>query len=434
MTDESIAIVGASCRFPGADNLEGFWQLLASGGDAISEVDDQRWSTRFYYHPNRAEPGKSYTWAAGLVSGADLFEPSFFGISPREAAQMDPQQRLLLELVWHAFEDAGIPPSKFSGSSAGVYIGASATDYSDLRLGDPAGADSYFMTGSTLSILANRISYVFDLHGPSLAVDTACSSSLVALHHACEAIRGKRIASAIVGGVNLLLAPYPFIGFSRASMLSRRGRCFAFDERADGYVRGEGGGVMILKPLSQALAGGDRIRAVILGTGVNSDGRTIGLSLPSEAAQSALIRTVYSRAGVNPDDLAFFEMHGTGTPAGDPIEAAAVGRALGQARRDPLPIGSVKTNIGHLEPASGMAGLIKTALALDRGIVPPTLHCEMPNPNIPFEDFNLRLVRAAETIAAGRCAGVNSFGFGGTNGHAVLAAPPRPAAVATAAA
>jgi len=250
MTDESIAIVGASCRFPGADNLEGFWQLLASGGDAISEVDDQRWSTRFYYHPNRAEPGKSYTWAAGLVSGADLFEPSFFGISPREAAQMDPQQRLLLELVWHAFEDAGIPPSKFSGSSAGVYIGASATDYSDLRLGDPAGADSYFMTGSTLSILANRISYVFDLRGPSLAVDTACSSSLVAMHHACEAIRGKRIASAVVGGINLLLAPYPFIGFSRASMLSRRGRCFAFDERADGYVRGEGGGVMILKPLA----------------------------------------------------------------------------------------------------------------------------------------------------------------------------------------
>src|ERR1700736_373559 len=306
MTDESIAIVGASCRFPGADNLEGFWQLLASGGDAISKVDDQRWSTRFYYHPNRAEPGKSYTWAAGLVSGADLFEPSFFGISPREAAQMDPQQRLLLELVWHAFEDAGIPPSKFSGSSAGVYIGASATDYSDLRLGDPAGADSYFMTGSTLSILANRISYVFDLRGPSLAVDTACSSSLVAMHHACEAIRGKRIAAALVGGINLLLAPYPFIGFSRAAMLSRRGRCFAFDERADGYVRGEGGGVMILKPLGQAMTDGDSVRAVIRGTGVNSDGRTIGLSMPSDAAQAGLIRSVCERAGVMPDDLAFF--------------------------------------------------------------------------------------------------------------------------------
>src|SRR5579862_4905063 len=425
MSDGPIAIIGASCRFPGAPDLEAFWELLAAGTDAISEVDGRRWSTRFYYHPNHGEPSKSYTWSAGLISGVDLFEPAFFGISPREAAQMDPQQRVLLELVWHAAEDAGIPVSKLAGSATGVYIGASATDYRDLRLGDPASGDSYFMTGGTLSILANRISYVFDLRGPSLTVDTACSSSLVALHHACEAIRGERVASAIVGGINLLLAPYPFLGFCRASMLSRRGRCFAFDERADGYVRGEGGGVVVLKPLQQALADGDRIRAVILGTGVNSDGRTVGLSLPSEAAQAALIRTVYAGAGVSPDDLAFFEMHGTGTPAGDPIEAAAVGRALGQARHDPLPIGSVKTNIGHLEPASGMAGLIKAALALERGSVPPTLHCETPNPNIPFDALNLRLVRSVEPIGAGSCVGVNSFGFGGTNGHAVLTAPPR---------
>src|SRR6201993_1652315 len=341
MTDESIAIVGASCRFPGAENLDEFWQLLMAAGDAVSQVGDRRWSTRFYYHPDRSEPGKSYTWSAGLITGVDLFEPSFFGISPREAAQMDPQQRLLLELAWHAFEDAGIPPSKISGSATGVYIGASTTDYSDLRIGDPASADSYFMTGSTLSILANRISYVFDLRGPSLAVDTACSSSLVALHQACEAIGSNRIASAIVGGVNLLLAPYPFIGFSRASMLSRRGRCFAFDERADGYVRGEGGGVVILKPLEDALASGDPLRAIILASGVNSDGRTIGLSLPSEAAQASLLRSVYARAGIAPQQLAFLEMHGTGTPAGDPIEAAAVGRTLGQSRSDPLPIGSV---------------------------------------------------------------------------------------------
>ncbi len=424
MSDGSIAIIGASCRFPGASDLEAYWELLTSGTDAISQVDEGRWSTRFYYHPTRGEPAKSYTWSAGLLSDVDLFEPAFFGISPREAAQMDPQQRVLLELVWHAAEDAGIPPSKLAGSATGVYIGASATDYRDLRLGDPASGDSYFMTGGTLSILANRISYVFDLRGPSLTVDTACSSSLVALHHACEAIRGERIASAIVGGINLLLSPYPFLGFCRASMLSRLGRCFAFDERADGYVRGEGGGAIILKPLQQALADGDRIRAVILGTGVNSDGRTIGLSLPSEAAQAALIRTVYSRAGVTPDDLAFFEMHGTGTPAGDPIEATAVGHALGQARRDPLPIGSVKSNIGHLEPASGIAGVIKTALALERGIVPPTLHCENPNPNIPFDELNLRLIRDVETIGPASCAAVNSFGFGGTNGHVVLTAPP----------
>lgn len=427
MTDESIAIVGASCRFPGAENLDEFWQLLASGGDAVSEIDDRRWSTRFYYHPDRSQPGKSYTWSAGLISGVDLFEPSFFGISPREAAQIDPQQRLLLELAWHAFEDAGIPPSKMSGSATGVYIGASTTDYSDLRLGDPAGADSYFMTGSTLSILANRISYVFDLRGPSLAVDTACSSSLVALHHACEAIRNKRIAAAIVGGINLLLAPYPFIGFSRASMLSRRGRCFAFDERADGYVRGEGGAVIILKPLSDALAANDRIHAVIRASAVNSDGRTIGLSLPSESAQASLLRAVYHSAGIAPDDLAFFEMHGTGTAAGDPIEAAAVGHSLGQRRSIPLPIGSVKTNIGHLEPASGMAGLLKAALALDRGVIPPTIHCETPNPKIPFEGLNLRLIRNIEPVKAPErpFAGVNSFGFGGTNGHVVLARPPR---------
>jgi acyl transferase domain-containing protein/NADPH:quinone reductase-like Zn-dependent oxidoreductase/acyl carrier protein len=428
MTDAAIAIVGAACRFPGADDLERFWQLLASAGDAVSEVDEQRWSTRFFYHPSRSEPGKSYTWSAGLIDGVDLFEPAFFGISPREAAQMDPQQRLLLELVWHALEDAGIPPTKMAGSATGVYIGASATDYSDLRLGDPAGADSYFMTGSTLSILANRVSYIFDLRGPSLAVDTACSSSLVAVHHACEAIRGKRIASAVVGGVNLLLAPYPFIGFSRASMLSQRGRCFAFDERADGYVRGEGGAVIILKPLADALADGDPIRAVVSASGVNSDGRTIGLSLPSEAAQTALLRSVYSGARVDPDDLAFFEMHGTGTAAGDPIEAGAVGNSLGRSRSSPLPIGSVKTNIGHLEPASGMAGLLKAALALDRGIIPPTLHCETPNPKIPFETLNLRLVREAEPLATTtehRYAGVNSFGFGGTNAHVVLAGPPR---------
>ncbi|MGE5271299.1 MAG: beta-ketoacyl synthase N-terminal-like domain-containing protein, partial [Thiohalocapsa sp.] len=429
MSDGPIAIIGASCRFPGASGLEAYWELLVGGVDAISEVDPERWSTRFYYHPGRGEPGRSYTWAAGLLADVDLFEPAFFGISPREAAQMDPQQRLLLELVWHATEDAGIPASKLAGTGTGVYIGASSTDYRDLRLGDPASGDSYSMTGGTLSIIANRISYVFDLRGPSFTVDTACSSSLVALHHACEAIRGGRIGSAIVGGVNLLLSPYPFLGFCRAAMLSRRGRCFAFDERADGYVRGEGGGAIILKPLRDALADGDPIRAVIRGTGVNSDGRTIGLSLPSEAAQAALIRNVCASAGITADDLAFFEMHGTGTPAGDPIEAAAVGQALGQVRREKLPIGSVKTNIGHLEPASGIAGVIKAALALERGVVPPTLHSETPNPKIPFDALNLRLIQRPEEIAAGGCAGVNSFGFGGTNGHAVLAPPPSRQAV-----
>jgi phthiocerol/phenolphthiocerol synthesis type-I polyketide synthase C len=428
MSDESIAIVGASCRFPGAGNLEQFWQLLASAGDAVTEIDSRRWSTGFYYHPERSEPGKSYTWSAGLIGDVDLFEPAFFGISPREATQMDPQQRLLLELVWHALEDAGIPAAKLSGSGTGVYVGASTTDYSDLRLGDPAGGDAYFMIGNTLSILANRISYTFDLRGPSLTVDTACSSSLVAFHHACEALHAGRIESAIVGGINLLLAPYPFLGFCRASMLSRRGRCYAFDERADGYVRGEGGGVVVLKPLAAALADEDPIRAVVRGSGVNSDGRTIGLSLPSEAAQTSLLHSVYARAGIAADALAFFEMHGTGTPVGDPIEAAAVGHSLACRRTEPLPIGSVKTNIGHLEPASGMAGLLKATLALERGMLPPTLHCDRPNPRIPFAALNLRLAASAEPIVSGGglpCAGVNAFGFGGTNAHVVLGAPTR---------
>jgi acyl transferase domain-containing protein/NADPH:quinone reductase-like Zn-dependent oxidoreductase/acyl carrier protein len=424
MTDGSIAIIGAACRFPGAAGLDAFWELLRSGTDAISEIDARRWSTRRYYHPRHGEPAKSYTWSAGLIDDVDQFEPAFFGISPREAVQMDPQQRIMLELAWHAAEDAGIPPSRLAGSGTGVYIGASSTDYRDLRLDDPAGGDANSMTGGTLSIVANRVSYVFDLRGPSFTVDTACSSSLVALHQACEALRDGRVATAIVGGINLLLAPYPFLGFCRAGMLSTRGRCFAFDERADGYVRGEGGGAVILKPLAQAIADGDRIRGVILATGVNSDGRTVGLSLPSERAQAALIRAVCAEALIAPDDLAFFEMHGTGTPAGDPIEAAAVGGALGRARRDKLPIGSVKSNLGHLEPASAMAGLIKAMLALERGIVPPTLHCETPNPKIPFDDLNLRPVRTAEVIAEGNCAGVNSFGFGGTNGHAILRAPP----------
>jgi phthiocerol/phenolphthiocerol synthesis type-I polyketide synthase C len=252
MSDGAIAIVGASCRFPGAAGLKAFWRLLIDGVDAVSDVGAQRWSTRFFYHPTRGEPGKTYSWAAGLIDDIDRFEPGFFGISPREAAEMDPQQRLLLELAWHALEDAGIPAARLGGSATGVYIGASSTDYGDLRLSDPASGDQHFLTGISLSILANRVSHVFDLRGPSLVVDTACSSSLVALHEACEALRANRVDAALVGGINLLLSPYPFIGFAQAGMLSRRGRCFAFDERADGYVRGEGGAVVVLKRLGRA--------------------------------------------------------------------------------------------------------------------------------------------------------------------------------------
>jgi acyl transferase domain-containing protein/NADPH:quinone reductase-like Zn-dependent oxidoreductase/acyl carrier protein/NADP-dependent 3-hydroxy acid dehydrogenase YdfG/SAM-dependent methyltransferase len=428
MHKDPIAIVGAAGRFPGADSLDKFWNLLAAGRDAVTEIPDGRWSKDFYYHPDPAERGKAYTFAAGVIDNIDQFDAGFFGISPREADQIDPQQRLLLELTWRALEDAGIPASRVAGSGCGVYIGASSGDYGDMRMGDPSSGDAYFMTGVTASILANRLSYIYDLHGPSFTVDTACSSSLVALDQACQAIQDKRVPMAIVGGVSLLLSPYPFIGFCRASMLSPSGRCFAFDARANGYVRAEGGGLILLKPLNAALADGDNIRGVILGTGVNSDGRTTGLSLPNGAAQARLLKTVYDTAGIAPDMLSFVEAHGTGTQAGDPIEVGAIGRELAQRRAAPLPIGSVKTNIGHLEAASGMAGLLKALLALENRLLPQSLHFETPNPNIPFDELNIAVAGQPMPLAKGDgrlIAGVNSFGFGGTNGHAILASAPK---------
>lgn len=427
MTKEPIAIVGAACRFPGAADIDEFWQVLSAGRDCVTEIPDGRWSKEFYYHPNPAERGKSYTWAAGVIDNIDRFDAAFFGMSPREAEQVDPQQRLLLELTWEALEDGGIPAAKLAGCGAGVYIGASGSDYANARSGDPAGGDAYFMTGTTSSILANRLSYIFDLHGPSFTVDTACSSSLVALHLACEALRSGEVSAAIVGGVNLLLSPYPFLGFCRASMLSPDGRCFAFDKRANGYVRAEGAGIVLLKPLRQAEADGDVIRGVILGTGVNSDGRTVGLSLPSQAAQAALLRQVYDESEISPDLLSFVEAHGTGTAAGDPIELSAIGRVLGQRRAAPLPVGSVKTNVGHLETASGMAGLIKVMLGLERRILPPSIHFETPSPYIPFAELNVAVadrLTPLDAEAPRLLAGVNSFGFGGTNAHAILASPP----------
>ncbi|HXP30307.1 MAG TPA: SDR family NAD(P)-dependent oxidoreductase [Stellaceae bacterium] len=435
MRMKPIAIIGAACRFPGAEGVDRYWNLLIGARDAVSEIPSARWAKRYYFHPDPTALGKSYTWAAGVLDGVDGFDAAFFGISPREAEQIDPQQRLLLELAWEAFEDAGVPAARLAGSGAGVYVGASATDHAFLQIGDPATVDAHFMTGNTLSILANRISYVFDLHGPSLTVDTACSSSLVALNLACSALAEGRVPLALVGGVNILLSPYPFIGFSRASMLSRRGRCYAFDQRADGYVRAEGGAVVALKPLAAALADGNAVRGVILASGVNSDGRTTGLSLPSRAAQARLLRSVYAEAEIAPERLAFVEAHGTGTPVGDPLEAAALGEALARHRAAPLPIGSVKSNLGHLEAASGMAGLVKAMLALEHRVLPPSIHCETPNPQIPFAELNLRIAAEPLALAADESAvaGVNSFGFGGTNAHAILAPPPnRPAAEETA--
>jgi phthiocerol/phenolphthiocerol synthesis type-I polyketide synthase C len=421
--DAPIAIIGASCRLPGAADLDAFWRLIDEGREAVTDIPKNRFPFRDFWHPRRGEPGKFYVTRAGTLEDVEQFDAAYFGISAREARQIDPQQRLLLELAWETLEDSGRTPEDIA--AAGVYIGASGLEYANQRLTDPANGDAYFMPGNTLSIFANRISHALGLHGPSMTIDTACSSSLFALHTACEDLRAGRTETALVGGVSLLLSPYPFIGFCAAGMLSPVGRCHSFSADADGYVRGEGGVMLLLKPLSAAQRDGDDIRAVILGTAVNADGRTPGLTFPSMTAQTALLRDLYTRTGIAPEQLAFVEAHGTGTPAGDPVETGALGTALGQARTAPLPIGSVKTNVGHLEPASGLVSLLKAVLAMQNRRLPASLHCETLNPAIPFGTLNLDVVTHARPLDDGPLiAGVNNFGFGGANAHAILGSAP----------
>jgi acyl transferase domain-containing protein/NADPH:quinone reductase-like Zn-dependent oxidoreductase/acyl carrier protein/NADP-dependent 3-hydroxy acid dehydrogenase YdfG len=418
-----VAVVGLSFRMPGARG-EALWQALLAGEDLVSAVPADRWTQDSLLHPNKGEPGTSYTFAAGSIGDVAGFDAGFFGISPREAEQMDPQQRVMLEMTWEAFEQAGIPPSSMRGSRCGVYVGLSSVDYAYRRADDLGAIDSTTMTGGAGSIAANRISYVFDLHGPSMVIDTACSSSLVAFHQACQSIRTGECDAALAGGISLHLHPYGFIGFSKASMLSRQGRCGVFDADADGYVRSEGGGVVILKPLAQALADGNRILAVVAGTGVNSDGRKSGLTVPSHAAQAELLRDVYGRAGIAPADIDYYEAHGTGTAVGDPLETRAIGEALGRRRspNNPLPIGSVKGNLGHLEAAAGMAGLVKVLHVLRDRVVPANIHLNSPNPAIDLTGWNLAPVTESLHLASDRrlVIGVSAFGFGGTNAHAVL--------------
>src|SRR5438270_10962047 len=343
---------------------------------------------------------------------------------------MDPQQRLLLELTWEALEDAGIRRSHIAASETDVQIGAVSRGYGTLGIGDIDGGDAYFATGNTLSIISNRISYIFDLRGPSFTVDTACSSALVALNEAVLAIESGRVDTAVVAGVNILASPYGFISFSQASMLSRTGRCQAFSAKADGYVRAEGGGVLILRKLDAARRADNHIHALIAGSDVNSDGRTTGISLPSRANQAALLARVYARSDIRPDDLAFVEAHGTGTRVGDPAEAGAIGDVLGTKRSQPLPIGSIKTNIGHTETAAEIAGVLKAMLALEHDRLPASLHFDEPNPDIPFGDLNLQVASEAIPLArrnGTRFAGVSSFGFGGTNAHVIVADAPKAA-------
>jgi acyl transferase domain-containing protein/acyl-CoA synthetase (AMP-forming)/AMP-acid ligase II/acyl carrier protein/alpha/beta superfamily hydrolase len=406
---ESIAIVGIGCRFPGANNPEAFWKLLSESKDAVTRVKD-RW--------------ESHQWG-GFLAQIDHFDPQFFGITPREAKEMDPQQRLLLEVSWEALENAGIAADKLSGSTTGVFVGISSSDYSQIRLQNLLEPDAYAGTGNAHSIAANRLSYFFDLRGPSLTVDTACSSSLVAIHLALRSLQNGECDRAIAGGVNVILSPELTQTFTQAGMMSPDGRCKTFDEGADGYVRGEGCGVVILKRLSDAQRDGDRILAVIRGSAINQDGRSNGLTAPNGLAQQAVIRQALENAGVNPSEISYVETHGTGTSLGDPIEVNSLKTVLMQERslNQPLWLGSVKTNIGHLEAAAGIAGLIKVVLCLQYEEIPPHLHLSTLNPHIDLQETPISIPTQRQLWQKGeqsRFAGVSSFGFGGTNAHVIL--------------
>ncbi|MCF1592216.1 type I polyketide synthase [Streptomyces muensis] len=433
---DEVAIVGLGCRLPGGIvDLAGLWEALEAGRDLVGEVPEDRFEAARYVDTAMARPGKSYTARGGFLADLTRFDADYFGISPREAAQMDPQHRLLLETAVEALDDAAIDPAALAGSDTCVFVGISDFSYAGLQMTRPRRMNAYSMAGGAHSIAANRLSHFFDLRGPSMVIDTACSSSLVAVERACRELASGGSRVALAGGVNVLLNPSGFVGFSQASMLSRRGRCAAFSADADGFVRAEGAGVVVLKPLTDAVADGDRIHGVVAASGSNCDGRTAGLSLPSARAQEELLRRVYERAGIAPDEVVYVEAHGTGTPAGDPAECTALGRALGVARTvGPLPIGSVKSNVGHLEPASGMAGLFKALAVLRYGTIPASLHLEPLNPGIDFAGLGLEPVERARPLSVPegrRFVGVNSFGFGGANAHVVVGpapAVPRPRA------
>ncbi|WFB10770.1 SDR family NAD(P)-dependent oxidoreductase [Streptomyces sp. LX-29] len=427
--DEPIAVIGMACRFPGAPDVEAYWDLLRSGTDAVTDVPAERWDSAALYDPDPAAPGKLSTRRGGFLTDVDQFDPRFFGISPREAAQMDPQQRLSLELAWSSLQDAGVRPSSLKDSGTGVFLGTLWSDYARLAGRGLDAIEQHTATGQEPSIVPARVSYTLGLQGPSIGVNTACSSSLVALHLACQSLRSGESTLALAGGVNLVLAPEGSAAMSKLGAMSPNGRSAAFAASADGYVRGEGGGVVVLKRLSAALADGDRIHCLIRGSAVNNDGPSNGLTAPNPAAQEAMLRAAYARSGVDAHDVQYVEAHGTGTRLGDPIEAHALGTVLGAGRPAdaPLLVGSVKTNIGHLEAAAGIAGLIKVVLSMRHRVLPATLHHTAPNPDIAFADLRLA-VPAEPTDWPARgdrlLAGVSSFGFGGTNCHVVVEGPP----------
>lgn len=428
-TREPLAIVGIGCHLPGgAHTPQSYWSLLSSETDATCTVPATRWNAAKYYDPNPSKVGKMVTRRGGFLSEIDQFDPQFFGISPREANLIDPQQRLLLRTTWEALEDGGIPADSLAGGEVGVFVGGFTLDYQLLQNQGRASRyrfKSHSATGMMMTMLANRISFAFDFRGPSMTIDTACSSSLVAVHLAALSIWNGECDLALAGGVNIMIGPNTAIAESKSGFLSPGGRCKAFDDSADGYARGEGGAVVVIKPLHRALRDGDEIYAQILGTAVSQDGRTDGITVPSADAQEAAISTALRRAGVRPAEVGYVEAHGTGTPIGDPIEVRALANALAADRptSDPLLIGSVKTNIGHLEAGAGIAGLIKAALVLKHAYIPANLHLKNP---ISLGTAGIEIPRVGRPFPDGkrRIAGVNSFGFGGTNAHVVLAEPP----------
>ncbi|SER92251.1 Acyl transferase domain-containing protein [Rhizobium sp. NFR03] len=371
-------------------------------------------------------PGKTYSFAAGVIDDIYGFDPAAFGMSQREAMYMDPQQRVLLQLAWRAIEDANISLTSLQGENVGVYVGASSLDHANLTVEDPAAAGPYFMTGNTLSVISNRISHIFGLSGPSMTIDTACSSSIVALDQAMRALNAGEIDTAIVGGINILAHPLPFVGFAQARMLSPEGLCRAYDNDGAGYVRAEGGVVFVLRRSDRARQEKDRSYARIVATGTNSAGRTNGISLPSRESQAALLRSIYEGNNIDANQVAFVEGHGTGTKVGDPAEVWSIGTVIGTNRRAPVPIGSIKSNIGHTEPASGLFGMLKAVMALENNYLPASLHFDTPNENIDFDGLNVRVTANPIELLRGkraRLAGINSFGFGGANAHVVISDP-----------
>jgi len=427
---EDIAIIGMGCRFPGgANNPEQFWQILSQGVDAITEIPPQRWQLDTYFDPEPETPGKMYTRHGGFIADIDQFDAQFFGISPREVVSLDPQQRILLEVSWEALENAAVAPQNLIGSQTGVFMGLISNEYMQLQAQNPQAIDAYYGTGGIGSAAAGRISHSLGLRGPSLVVDTACSSSLVSIHLAVQSLRRGECNLALAGGVNLILLPETNIFLSKSRAVAPDGRCKTFDASANGFVRGEGCGVVVLKRLTDAVADNDRILAVIRGSAVNHDGRSSGFTVPSAAAQQELLHQALANANLEPQQVSYIEAHGTGTSLGDPIEVGALASVLcaGRSTEQSLVISSVKTNIGHLEAAAGVAGLMKVVLALQHQEIPPHLHLQQPNPMIAWEQLPLTIPTSGQSWSvkdSPRLAGVSSFGMSGTNAHVILGEAP----------